>query len=60
MGAAEAAITVVLIGLGVNPETALVAAIVSRAVPQWTGMATGLAAMMLLGKPKRGLLRSSQ
>lgn len=60
MGAAEAAITVVLIGLGVNPETALVAAIVSRAVPQWTGMATGLAAMMLLGKPTRGLLRASQ
>ena len=60
LGAAEAAITVVLIGLGVNPETALVAAIVSRAVPQWSGMATGLLAMLWLGKPTRGLFRASQ
>lgn len=60
MGAAEGAITLVLVSLGVPAETALVAAIVSRAVPQWSGMAVGLAAMMLLGKPTRGLLRASQ
>lgn len=50
MGAAEGAITLVLVGLGVPTETALVAAIVSRAVPQWSGMATGLLAMLWLGK----------
>ena len=50
MGAAEGAITLVLVSLGVPTETALVAAIVSRAVPQWSGMATGLLAMLWLGK----------
>lgn len=60
MGAAEGAITLVLVSLGVPTETALVAAIVSRAVPQWSGMATGLLAMLWLGKPTLGLLRASQ
>ena len=50
VGAAEGAITLVLVSLGVPTETALVAAIVSRAVPQWSGMATGLLAMLWLGK----------
>ena len=50
MGAAEGAITLVLVSLGVPTETALVAAIVSRAVPNWSGMATGLLAMLWLGR----------
>ena len=50
MGAAEGAITLVLVSLGVPTETALVAAIVSRAVPHWSGMATGLLAMLWLGR----------
>jgi glycosyltransferase 2 family protein len=49
MGAAEAAITLLLVSKGVDKETALAAAIVGRAVPQWTGLIGGLVAMLFLG-----------
>jgi uncharacterized membrane protein YbhN (UPF0104 family) len=49
LGAAEAAITLLLIAQGVDKETAVAAAIISRAVPQWTGMAVGLLSLLLLG-----------
>ncbi|MCB2018538.1 MAG: flippase-like domain-containing protein [Hydrogenophaga sp.] len=49
LGAAEAAITLLLIGKGVDKETAIAAAIISRGVPQWTGLLTGLACLGMLG-----------
>ena len=42
-------ITLLLIGKGVDKETAIAAAIISRGVPQWTGLLTGLACLGMLG-----------
>lgn len=49
LGAAEAAIMLLLVSQGIDKETALAAAVVSRAVPQWTGMAVGLLSLSLVG-----------
>ncbi|MBL8389045.1 MAG: flippase-like domain-containing protein [Hydrogenophaga sp.] len=49
LGAAEAAIMLLLVSKGVDKETALAAAIVGRGVPQWAGLLTGLACMTVLG-----------
>lgn len=49
LGAAEAAIMLLLVSKGVDKETALAAAIVGRGVPQWAGLLTGLACMSVLG-----------
>ncbi len=49
LGAAEAAITLLLVSKGIDKEAALAAAVVSRGVPQWTGMAIGLLCLAVVG-----------
>lgn len=49
LGAAEAAIVVLLVSKGVDKETAVAAAIISRGVPQWAGMGTGVLSLAFMG-----------
>ena len=49
LGAAEAAIMLLLVSKGVDKEVALAAAVVGRGVPQWAGMLAGLLSMAFLG-----------
>lgn len=49
LGAAEAAIMLLMVSKGVDKEVALAAAVVGRGVPQWAGMLTGLLSMAFLG-----------
>jgi uncharacterized membrane protein YbhN (UPF0104 family) len=49
LGAAEAAITLLLVSQGVDKEAALAAAIVSRGALQWSAMALGLMCLSVIG-----------
>lgn len=50
LGAAEATIMLLLISKGIDKEAALVAAVLSRSVPQWAGILTGLLCLAVIGK----------
>ena len=40
---------VLLVSKGVDKETAVAAAIISRGVPQWAGMGTGVLSLAFMG-----------